>query len=104
MTDKKLEVDLNAPLVFEFVKMPIRDLSIPFLYRFKGPIETVWTAGAFTFPDFFETMKLGYIKEDYEKFALKTWDNYLQGDESEDIKDLLRRNSVSVVECEITPK
>ncbi len=94
----KLEVNLDAPLIFEYVKMPIKDLGIPFLYRFKGPIETVWTTGAFTLPDV-----LGK-KNSYQDFALKIWDSYLHGDESEDIKDLLRRNSVSIVECEITPK
>lgn len=99
-----MNVDLNAPLVFEYVKMPVKDLSIPFLYRFKGPIETVWTTGAFKIPELYETMKLDSVSENYEKFALETWNNYLSGEKDGDIKDMLRRNTVSIVEYHIVPK
>lgn len=108
----QLTIDPEAPLVFEYAKLGIYDLSIPFVYRFRGPMDTAWVTGALTFPALF------YNEHALEAFALEKWSSYLdaefkradampEGDHKETLSEavaLFFRTKVTVVECDIVPK
>lgn len=89
-----LKVDLDAPLIFEYVYLPITDLSVKFLYRFKGPIETAWTNTLFKYSQ----------NTAMKDFALQTWAGYLDAEPASSAKEAFKRSDVTLIECHITPK
>lgn len=108
----QLTIDPEADLVFEYAKLGIVDTSIPFVYRFRGPIDTAWTTGAVSLAALFNNA-------DYlEAFALEKWNSFLENDfkridaipegkKKEEISDALGlffRLKATVVECDIVPK
>lgn len=88
-----IKVDINAPLTMEYLELPIVDLSFRFLYRFKGPLDTVWCEGRiakFSFDSDFNS--------NLEQFALNEWNKLVSDSEP------LKRSECLLVEMDVIPK
>lgn len=87
-------------LVVEYVKLPVMDLSLRFLYRFVEPIPTAWQEGRFLLFDFLKSEELKF-DDKLREFALGVWEEM-----TAECKDELPLPIVKVnaYECEIVRK
>lgn len=92
-------------LEFEYVCLPVRDLSFRFLYRYKSPVAMIWQEGSISH----------WANEaNLREFALAQWHSLVtQGGtrlvggtpaEDREIKELLRIEAISIHECHIVRK
>ncbi len=111
-TKSKVQMaDLSAPLVFEYVWLDTRDLSLPFYYRFTGPLTTAWQNSAITLPASLSAVPDGWnVGVALRAHALKAWNDMVKSNEPNFVDTAhtewkqLRRDTLELRECVIMPK
>jgi hypothetical protein len=100
-----MEITQTDTLVFEYVPMPICDLSYRFIGRIRGPVDLVWEPGSVVFPAVIDS-KLS-LEESLGRYALERWRTMIKDNDGQLVEHLpwmAAIDKVEVVECEIVPK
>lgn len=102
-----LEVTKTKTLKMEYVRLPITDTSVRFLYRFLEPLATIWRKGGYS------ALEFGYDSERpdevrIKEVGLRAWfkmiTSGMKGPLPESAQWLLEVDSCELIECEIVPK
>jgi hypothetical protein len=101
-----LRVVKTDTLLFEYVMLPIQDLSSKYLYRFVEPVATAWVEGPGIL--LFDSMGINRpLEESLRKHAMKLWYQMIDdipGDWPADAAWLRHMTGVKLRECHIVPK